>query len=361
MLRKFALAVVSLAVGGVSAKADFLTQQAAVQRQQINPADSTLNNMVRLNYQGGVSYQNTFNNAVTGALSVGDRTVSVAAVPLVNFNTAAGATIPFPGAFPNGAALIAVTEARITALTAMGPTVQFDRGRLWIVPLPNQNVTPFNTGDPSTWGNVANAVARYTLGAPDTVMQGNPQATGATFAAGQINNITLNLGAPQQSQGRTLHFEDPNNTGAAGLNSFVNVTTFDGVPPGPISLFEGLFSVFNETIDDPSAAPFNINAADLAVLNGIVAAAGLPGLTQFASGLGNNPATDAPGLYSPGNAAGGGAGSGDFPTVLSIEQSPGVAFRQDDMMIPEPLTLAVWGVMAGGVALGVKRRRLKTA
>lgn len=345
MLRKFALTAVTLALGVTSAKADFLTELADVRRQQVNAADTTLSNVARLNWQGGASYVNQLNR--TGTPQAGDSVIAVSVAPLTNFTTTAGTT-PFPGAQPNGLALIAVTQGTITG-GGLNATVQFNAGTLFLTQLPNQNVNLFDTGNPATWGNFLAPVAKYSVASPDAVSQGNPNATGASFAASQVNNITLNIGAPQQNQGRLITVENPNNTTATGLNSFINTTTFNGVPGGITALTEGLFHTFNETLSDNTQAAYNLNAADIGILNNIVAAAGLT-QTFFAT-LGTGNPTD----YNPSITG----TTGDFSAQLSIESSPTISFTPiTQTILPEPLTLAVFGAMAAG-AFGIKRRRMK--
>lgn len=318
-----------------STAAPFYTQQATFNATAIGGGIHP--QVVRVNAIGGASYTNHL--SATGAVGLGTPFVAVGATPITNVNTAPGGT--FAPNFGMGVEGVAVFALGGQVASIVGPAVTgaFTAGTISIYTIPTGT---FLSGDPSSWGTGGSLVAQWSVAVPTDVLQGNMDATAGGFPAATINTITINVASALQQQGRLL--SDETALGNPGAN-LLNVTTFDPLSVGDVVGVEQLFSDIAETIQNPGATAFNINAADLALLNAIAAAAGLGG---FASGFG-----DAAGEYNPFS----GLTSFDFASVLAAINSPGVQLQA----IPEPTSLAVWGLAMGGIALAYRRRRAPKA
>lgn len=329
---KALLAAAAMLVGVSAANADYLTQIGSFTPSFGVPASTT--NTTAIQFQRGVVYTNTYS---TTTPQVGSQSVNVFGVPVVGYT---GGTSP--GGVANVANLIGITNSTISGFDMTGaPIVQFTAGKFYIVP----TNTVFDSGTPSTWtgvpGSFAGAVGVFNLAPVEPISQGN---VNALLPSTPLNSITLNLAISQgqQSQGRAVFLEDP------AFQAYLSNVTQTGLPAGSTVTAEGLFALFNQAVQNSDATAFNLNNTDLGILNALVAASGIN--TAFSS------ATLGPGgIYTPGAGAGGTI-SGDFPTILSADAGPIVQTRLN--MVPEPISMAVWGgLMAGGAALGVVRRR----
>ncbi len=341
MFRKcaFLTGLLSLALGA-QARADVFTQQFTVTRSGVNAGQGALLGQVLISNIGGAAYTNVYQDNGAPGFSVGDRFVAVAAAPIVT-STAAGGGVTTPVFTPNQGVAIIALEGVVGALSGNVATASFEQGRLTVHP----SAVQFNSGVPATFGFANAPVAEFRLVAGDNIVQGNANATLAGFTADQVGNIALNLVAAIQSQGRLLFVEgNPAN--------FITVTTADGLPPGTVIAAEGLFTQFAETIQNPNAAAFNINAADLAVLNQIVAAAGFANTNLFATGLGGALVSN----FTP--VGPGGIPTGDVATTLNADSTAVLFVDQQPGQVPEPTSMLLWGLGAVGVGL-YARRRLK--
>jgi len=330
------VAAVAIVSGANVDAAPFFTQQATFDATPIG--GGTHLQVVRVNGIGGASYTNV--QSASGAVSVGDAFVAVGATPIANVNDAIGGT--FAPNFGAGLQGVAVFALGGTVGSIVGPAVTgvFTSGTVSIYTIPAGQVGGFLSGTPSSWGTGGSLVAQWSVAVPTDIVQGNIDATAGGFPAAIINTITINVASLMQQQGRLLFNETANGIPGANL---LNVTTFDPFGPGDVVGVEQLFSDIAETIQNPGSTPFLIDAADLVVLNAIAAAAGLG---SFGTGFG-----DAAGQYNPFN----GLNSFDFAAAFGTINSPGVQLQA----VPEPASVAIWGLAMAVVAGGRGVRRLR--
>jgi len=156
---KALLAAAATLIGVSAANADYLTEQAILQRNLVNAGQSAIGpvpGFVRLDVQGGAGYTNGYDSA---APAVGAHAISVFAGPAATLRDSSGAIINpaflTGGNNINNLNAIAVVNATITGVAGPLVSVQNTVGKLYLVP----TSTGFNSGNPATWGNLANAVA----------------------------------------------------------------------------------------------------------------------------------------------------------------------------------------------------------
>ena len=178
-------------------------------------------------------------------------------------------------------------------------------------------------------------------------IDGFPDGAAYSSSAAAVNVATPDAGNAFLSQAVLAFLEDSTpgqNAGSTpGLGAGTGGDNFiSNVDQPPLARGEGIVTIADQTILT-SLDPRSTSAADIGVLNGVSA---LAGIGPFANGIGAgtnyNPLTV--GIGQPGF-------NSDFTASFSSENH--IVIR----VIPEPSTVAIWGL--GLVAAGFALRRRK--
>lgn len=355
MLKKFvlgSLACAAMLCATSNAHAVYITTSGDVEATSLFPAAGPpLTPINKLSTSGG----NVYTNQVSGApFALGSEIRSISVQTLTTADV--GGFLPV--LTPAGDPIIIITAIRGTVTSVVGTTstATFTEGRSAL----STQIAGFSTLDPTTW-NFAGRFSEFVLSPPDSVVTG-PTGNSAVTAAIDVNTSTVNSGfvVPTPSQGRVAFLEDS----TAGQNAvpmegddFLN----DLANPTAFPVYEGLFSVFAQTLEDLSSATVTstFGGTALADLNDIMgwaigagiandldAAAGDQG-AYFATGLGGAAVTD----FTPDflQAA---PNTGDHRAIVSSDNSLVV------QPVPEPSSIAL--LLVGAGALGLYRRRRAT-
>jgi hypothetical protein len=316
-------------------------------------------NSVDYTGSGGVTYNNTYD---ASGLVAGAHFISLQAVPITQLVTN-GAGNQTPTGTAN-LVQIAAVQGTITNVSAGVVTVRFDSGvaRLY------QSNTTFVANDLSTWGFPGTASAASPTAADDKVLKpqeplltGNPNAylsNGATGNPLSVNQLSTPV-LPGNSVTGTAILR--NGTGA---DIWANRTT-TGLPIDQQVGANGAVIDFTDVFQNSANTnfAFNQNAGNLAIADAIIAAFGTEaaGLLDnggvFASGVDN-------GLNSGYNAnlSAAGTTTGDFSSQTSNNVAPTIE-TTPLVGVPEPASLAAWGLIMVGVGAYrvVRRRKQKVA
>lgn len=335
------LAVVGAFVS-TPAHATFFTELATMDIASTIPkpvgTPAPISNISQINQSPGETFTNTYGiNFGTGGVNV--RTVGIAVIDSVlspNKNNLSGVG--------NQDVSLAVVFALNGATSAGAPTtVTFNEGGFAVFKLPSNDAGTFVPSDPTTWGvNLANPVIIGQLALPTDVTKG----TGApiSFGASTVNTSGTNTVAQNEFQGRTLFDVTSNpNPDSAGNIPFISVQNPTNAP-GPI----GIFSTFQENVDNPTSV---IGTSGLTVLNNLAGFFAPQGITDlngsgsfFATGLGASLSD-----YNPGTQI------GDFSSNLQNLTS----YAGIDSPVPEPGSMVL--LASGSVLAGLFARRRKNA
>jgi len=338
-------AVVALATTG-SARAVLITASATA-NQPAAGGPAPVNNVILMQGAGtggGVSYSNQYTS--NGFPVSGDQSRTITATVITGY-TAPGFTPANFGTNKLVAVFAGNSVSNVVAGTSTG-TYTPGSGTLGLFVSPQ--AVGFDRATPSTWFSSLTPLATFTVGDQQLILPGTgepllqPAFTTNTFAT----NLTLGNGI----------------TGYAIFND-VTDPFFD--VNNPAGTFERLIAIVNETVVDPAAGTGSllVDAADLAALNALAGALGLSNLgganTGFATGINGALATDFNSLRNaPGGAFTEGS-PGDFTANTGADFTG--AFEIDippPPPIPEPATMAVFGLI-GATTVLVRRRRLKAA
>lgn len=189
----------------------------------------------------------------------------------------------------------------------------------------------FAKGNPSTWGTGGTLYAQYSLKPQEAVSPG-PGGLVVQFNPNQVNILNGTVELNQLFSGNFLFKET--NIGS-GL-----ITTTTGSPGFNA---EGFLAIISETI---TVVPLIDPATNLPILNTIAANLNYGSFNGFATGFGGAAVTD----YNPILT------NGDFASTVTLGNfAPGREFSTQE--VPEPASLAVWGIGMGVAGLIAARRR----
>jgi PEP-CTERM motif len=300
-----------------------------------------------------------FTNQVSGAtpfgLGSGIRTIAALAI--------GGATNGIQHTsvrFANGDILVIVSaiEGSITTVSGSQQTATFTSGRAFAMRFA---VGAFDSRNPASWA-AGSVVAEYALKPQEDVFSGSPLGADVNYSADLTNQSSVNSATNAQTQGVFLFREDSNLRQTPGNNLLFNVDQ-SVIPQGWVFHSESLVSDIDQTLlftdlenFELGANPGGLNAADLAMLNAVGGAAGFANLggagTGFATGLGGAGVADFNPQFPPGV---GDTPTGDFFATYGADNYVAI------QAVPEPSSMLLLGIGAGGLGLYRRIRRTKKA
>jgi len=292
--------------------------------------------------------------------------VSVGSDLLTNYAFFGGGSTP--ASFTGQQIVKVIAVSGVTTVVAPGGLTNsvITNGGLAYYAIPTGTYNQFN---PLTFGTAATLIAKFQIVSPQDIGQTSSGLCGG-IPASAVNQIGLNTLSAVNAQGHFLLSESPGGLVGPG---FITANTA-GLPPGFVVTGEGLHVLINEQVALGSATgpldpanqfrfvdPANpTGAAGLAALNAFAAALGANG-GVFATGFGADAVNG--NTFNPyaGPSVTGTSGSGDFGTLFGNTDFPGV-FAAPPPGVPEPTTMAAFGLIAATTGLfGVRRRRSRTA
>lgn len=341
------LCATAIVAGSSAATAGYVTTNASVHVQpgtfgstNDNPGGLPLVHLQKMDLEAG----QLWTNQVTGdAFAPGALVRTVGAFGLASATN--GFTSPI--LLPDGSQIHAVFAVE-GVVTGIGEAT-FTGGSVFFVSRQTGNPGGnFNPVDPLTW-NVDNAYAKFDLLPAQEIIDGgsvgiDPAYPGAAPAS-DVNVSGLAgigpLGAGIFAFGEDLAFT-PGFAGTPftdpGLGANVGSEWLTNYEQG--LLFEGIAAYTDQTIQTTVRS---LSAAQIAELDRI---------SSFASGF--TGAFSEGGFNPQSGSAGPGVATGDFSATLSGE----IAFIA---AVPEPSSLAIFGLLCGGAAVRFTKRRLKKA
>lgn len=347
MLHKTLAAAIAAAVCltlSTDANAVYFTTNGDVELESAQTTVAPLDDITSLSGPDALGF--IYTNQVSGTAGVSGeiRTVSAQAI---NAAFLAQSSIEVPS-IPGGLSLIAVSGVRGT-LTAPGETT-FTSGRLILYAVPEVSYIASN---PSTFTLPADAnrIAEYTLGPADAVFPGPVGSAIAPQVASDINvsSIAAFFGL---GEGQFVFLEDSlaSQQSMVGGDNFLRDVKGSGAPANP----DGLFVQIEQSVlvGTGFTGTNGLDLADLAVLNSIATAAGLPGY-GFATAFGSADAGTSTDFFAEPTAFGTPAGSGDFFATLD-------STAHIIASTPEPGSVALFciGLAAAGF-VGRRKRQAK--
>jgi len=361
MFRSLALSLAVLSACAASARADFFDTSATILINNNVPVPGSVSNVNQIigTSSGGFDFTNTTSAATGGSPNQSRNFVSVGSDLVVSYNQFGGGSVP---ATFNGQQLVKVfAVSGVSTAGAGGLTTNVvNSGTVGYFAIAPGSYNAFN---PTTWGTAANLVASYTLVGPQNINQ-TPTGTGGGIPASAVNVIALNTASPVNSQGHFLGVENFN-------PGFITTNVF---PPGTATTGEGIHVLVNQQVafqgtTNPADPANNFRFLDPA---GPTAGTGLAALNAFAALFGVGTFADVFGAgtgtgasFNPyvGPSLGQVPGSGDFGILSGDTEFPGFfTANQETPRVPEPATIAVFGLLAiSAGAYGTVRRRVKAA
>lgn len=306
----------------------------------------------------GFSFTNNITTNTGGGPAIGSQIVTVGATTLTTYQASNGVQTV---ATYNGNPIVAVTAIQGTIVPGPGGTTvtaQFQSGKVGFFTI--SSVTAFNPFDPNSWGATTNN--GQTLVTPLAVFTIKPQELIINGPGGRnqdvpqppsnVNVSSLNSTSGVNTQGHFLFKEDLGVNSILG-DSFMEMTS--GLLPGFTELAEALHIRSDQGIqfadaDNTSFISGGVGTAGFNALNTI--ATQLGGLGLFASSFGNvaDPLSYVPATGVLGN---GFANSADAMATLGGTFYPSV----QQQLVPEPTSIALFGVVAGVGGLIYRNRR----
>jgi hypothetical protein len=318
---------------------------------------------------GGISNVNQYTGApvaqgalfkVIAAVPISNVTTSAFNVPANTVQTATG-----DGANTNGQLIqIFAIQGHIVSNVGGLVTASLDNGVMRTFQVAGGT---FSKTDLSTWGFGGTVfdeklIKPFFNGASEAIAKGNVASNNTSVSGlgpGHADLITATVISGSNPSGTLL------NINGTGPDMFFNRTQ-DGVLPGS-TVKNGSAIDFQEVFQLSSDPTFNItaNPNNLTVANNIFQSFSaedgllLDGGFQFATTFNN--AAD-PKSYNP-NLTGTGTNTGDFASsVIADTGTPTIEAEQNTIAVPEPASMVVWGLIAGGGCLyRVVRRRNRKA
>lgn len=347
------LSVAGLALAALSfapaAKAAYITSNGTVQAMGgVGDVDPSQPNppLIHITSLDLVTNGRVFTNQVSGdQFAPGGTVRTVGMVTVASATNGENFPIGLVGPPQNTFHFIFAVEGEIIAGDGVSAaTARFTGGSLWLASRTiDQTGGAFSRDNPLTW-NFDDAFARYDLAPPDDIING--EVAGLVSESGNappitpvsaVNVSSVNTDVGVQSDGIFAFLE----TDFAGFPGMIDPT---GGFPGDQWLrdVEGgglgdmLFPFINHTISPPGEV--TLNAAQLAQLNVIWAeATGVNGVFHG----------DGQGAFTPGV-------GGDYNSDLGGRVYIGA-------VVPEPSSLAIFGLLCGGAAVRFTKRRNKKA
>jgi hypothetical protein len=350
---RFFLAITLAAAFALPAQADtFTTQRAQINQSIVNSGSPLVNfvNQISGTNNLGAVYEN--NISTTGTPAVGNVINIIGADRVTGYiaNPGGNVTANFNGR--DGVAVFAI-QAHVTSTATMAgqtvaATIAIDKGAVGLF-----SSAGFQAQNLSSWGfNNTAGLASWTLGPNATVntasfppFQGDPLAAQFPPIIGGVNQNTASVDTlnSSQNQGRLLLLDGK-------PQQFVTVNN-PVIDPGQQLNSQGLQGTFTEQIQNPFGNFNNTNNTNLQLANQIFNT--LLG-TNFAT-FGTGAATD----FTPGNLSAG--LTADLNANFGFSAFPVIGEGPiQNVGIPEPAAVLLWGVVLGGAGL-YGRSRLRKA
>jgi hypothetical protein len=283
--------------------------------------------------------------------------VAVGTSPILFYNRTTGDIVQ---ATYNGQPLMGVLAIQGTVPAQPGAAAVvgvFDQGRVGFFIQPEG----YNRFDPASWGLTdaagnftdANLIAQFGFKPQEAISPGGSGfQTDVPVPAGGVNVSAINVVDPGLTQGNFLFREL-----AGGIlgEDWMTITTGD--IPGATDRVEALHirSDQGTALADEFNTAFIEGGAGTASFDALNAIAqGFGGLALFATDFSNDPSQGDPLVFAPATAF---LNSPDVMATLGITAYP--TLEQEVEIIPEPASLAVFGLLAGVGGLVYRKRRNK--
>lgn len=339
----FSLSLLAVLASTVPADAGYVTSNGTVQLYSSSPdpaqtgANPPLTEITQLSLASG----RVFTNQVNGApFALGSTIYSVGTMALGQALN--GDNLPVSAPDLSSIQIIFAVEGTIVTTGPSGATARFTDGSIWFVSRTTDNPGGLQRDNPLSW-NFDDVFAKFDLAPQGDIIPGSviPIEGGLVAAPAASTNLSSVNALAGAVDGIFVFLEDLGFTpGGAfsnpGMGTFVgsswlrDVQTDNGGPPNP--LFEGLAAFTDQTLNSSVIA---LNAAQIAALDAISIA-----------GFGDAFST---GGYTP---TAFGVGTGDFNADLSAE-----SYIITAATVPEPSSLAIFGIGFGVVAVASRLRR----
>jgi len=287
----------------------------------------------------GVSYTNAFTSGTGGAVQVGTPIVGVGSILLGQYTVGPppGSAANFNLANHNIVATFAVSGTATVVTNGVTATGQFTAGTLRVY---DTGSTAWNAANPSSWTS-GTLLGAYQLSFQNTGFHNNVVSgpTAGTLFGAQI----VQPGSAQDTASANLisPFNSSNNILFDRVSGNLLVTN---VPAN--TLVDGLFINSNETILNP------LTGGD----NGL-GSSGIAALNSIASSFIGTPFATAGDPFSPNAVAN---FNGDTSQSLGVTAYPVfLPFISGPGVVPEPVSLLLWGAIAGGFGVWGGARRFR--